>query len=263
MTWFQAFLLAVVEGLTEYLPISSTGHIILSSWAMGIHESPFVKDYTVMVQVGAILSVVILFWRRFILNYRLYPKVFVAFLPAVVVGLAVKRHIDILLGSVAIVGWSLLIGGILLVLTDRWLQRRRSQVDDFEDLTLKSAFQIGIFQCLAFVPGVSRAAATIWGGLYRGMSLPLATEFSFFLAVPTLAGASLLKLVKVWPTMTSTEWEMLIFGNIVSFFVGALAIRGFVHLVERRGLRYFGYYRIALGVLVLTILGLGHNIVFL
>ncbi|MBX3021831.1 MAG: undecaprenyl-diphosphate phosphatase [Bdellovibrionales bacterium] len=254
MSSMHAIVLAIVEGLTEYLPVSSTGHIILASWFMGIHEDAFVKDYTVMVQFGAILAVLVLYWRRFLLNFKIYPKVFVAFLPAAVIGLAIKNHVEKLIGNVTMVGIALLVGGVLLVLTDRWVRRLKVRVTRTEDLPLKSAFQIGLFQCLAMIPGTSRSAATIWGGLYQGMSLPLATEFSFFLAVPTLMGAGFLELRKVWPTLTSEQIDSLLWGNLISFVVGALTIRFFMHLVSRVGLRHFGYYRIVVGLLVLILI---------
>lgn len=260
MTFWQSIVLAVVEGLTEYLPISSTGHIILASWLMGIHEDAFVKDFTVMVQFGAILSVVCLYWRRFLLNFKLYPRVFVAFLPAVIVGLLVKDQIDAILGSVWIVGWALLVGGFLLIWTDRWIQRMGESRRNLETLPYPSAFRIGVFQVMAFVPGVSRAAASIWGGLYEGLSLRLATEFSFFLAVPTLTGAGFLKLVKIWPQIDGDMAQYLLVGNLVSFIVGAIAIKGFVELISRYGLKMFGYYRIVVGTVVLLILSLGYDV---
>ena len=260
MTTPHAILLAVVEGLTEYLPVSSTGHIILASWLLGINQESFVKDFTVMVQFGAILSVVILYWRRLVLNVKLYPKVVLAFLPAAVIGLALKKHIEAMLGSVEVVAWSLFVGGILLVMTDHWIQRLKHRVTKLEDLPLPSAVKIGLFQCLAMVPGTSRSAATIWGGLFVGLSLPLATEFSFFLAVPTLTGAGALELRKVWPTITSDQTTILIVGNLISFVVGALAVKWFVTLVSRYGLKYFGYYRIVIGALVLVALKFGARI---
>lgn len=263
MSLIQSLILAVVEGLTEYLPISSTGHIILSSWMMGIHQDPFVKDYTVMVQFGAILAVLVLYWRRFLLNVKIYPQVAVAFLPAAVVGLAVKKHIDVLLGSVWIVGAALFVGGILLILTDRWLHKKQAIYPAIEKLPYISALKIGLFQLMAFVPGVSRSAASIWGGIHQGLNLKTATEFSFFLAVPTLTGASLLKLMKVWPELDAGRVEMLVYGNIVSFIVGVIAIKGFVHFVEKHGLKYFGYYRVVLGLAVLLALALGQEVTFI
>jgi undecaprenyl-diphosphatase len=263
MTNLQAMILAVIEGLTEYLPVSSTGHIILGSWFMGINNDAFVKDYTVMVQFGAILAVVVLYWRRFILNVRLYPALLIAFLPAAVIGLLIKKHIDLLLGSVWIVGSTLFVGGVLLVLTDRWLRTHQVRVTKLEDLPWPSSIKIGLFQCLAFLPGMSRSAATIWGGLFEGLSLVAATEFSFFLAVPTLTGASFLKLLKVHSEITAEQWRTLLYGNVISFVVGIVAMRFFVHLIQRYGLKFFGYYRIVLGLLVLGILMMGHSIDFL
>jgi undecaprenyl-diphosphatase len=260
MTSAQSIILAVVEGLTEYLPVSSTGHIILASWFLGINQEPFVKDYTVMVQFGAIFAVVVLYWKRFILNFRLYPKVIVAVMPAAVIGLALRKHIEHLLGNVAVVGTTLLVGGVLLVLTDHWVRRLKVRVKSVDELPLPAALKIGIFQCMALVPGTSRSAATIWGGLFEGLSLPLATEFSFFLAVPTLTGAGLLEFRKVWPSLTGDQMQWLLWGNLISFVVGGLTIRFFMHLVSRFGLRHFGYYRIAAGAAVLILLALGMDI---
>lgn len=257
MTVLQSIILAIVEGLTEYLPISSTGHLILTSWLMNLNQDPFVKDFTVMVQFGAIISVLFLYWKRFLLNFRIYPQVAVAVLPAGVIGLAVKKHIDLLIGNVWVVAFALLIGGILLILTDRWIENRKHSGSSIEKLPKSSAFKIGLFQTLAFIPGVSRSAASIWGGLQQGLNMKTATEFSFFLAVPTLTGASLLKLIKVYPTITSEQVELLLYGNLVSFIVGALAIKAFVGAVERWGLKYFGYYRVLLGLAVLASLIFG------
>jgi undecaprenyl-diphosphatase len=263
MNFLQAMILAVVEGLTEYLPVSSTGHMIIASWIMGINQDTFVKGYTVMVQFGAILAVGVLFWRRFLLNFRIYPLVFLAFLPAAVIGLAVLKLVDFFLGNVWVVGSSLLVGGIALVLTDRWLRGHKVRIARVEDLTPLASLKVGFFQCLALIPGMSRSAATIWGGLSQGMSLVTATEFSFFLAFPTLTAATLLKAYKIFPTITADQWQMLAWGNVVSFVVGLLAIRSFVRLIERYGLKYFGIYRIIAGGLVLLALALGKEIVFL
>jgi undecaprenyl-diphosphatase len=254
MTFTQALILAVVEGLTEYLPVSSTGHIILTSWLMGIHENEFVKDYTVMVQFGAILAVVVLYWRKFILNLKVYPAVLIAFLPAAVVGLLVKKHIDVLLGSVTVVAVALLVGGVVLVWTDGWLKRRKSTVHDPAALSRASALKIGLFQLLAFIPGVSRSAASILGGLQQGMTPLAAAEFSFFLAAPTLTGASLIKLMKAWPSITPEQMNMILWGNVVSFVVGAAAIHTFVKMIAKYGFKWFGVYRILVGAAVLIFL---------
>ncbi len=260
MTLLQSLILAVVEGLTEYLPVSSTGHLILTSWMMGINQDPFVKDFTVMVQFGAILAVVLLYWRRFLLNFKIYPQVAVGVLPAIAIGLAVKKYIDVVLGNVWIVAIALLVGGVLLILTDAWVARKKTAGLKIEELPVPSALKIGFFQTMAFIPGVSRSAASIWGGLHQGLNLKTATEFSFFLAVPTLAGASLLKLLKAWPELTREHIEVLLYGNLVSFVVGALAIKGFVGVVERHGLKFFGYYRVVLGLLVIGVLVFGGEV---
>ncbi len=260
MTLAQAIFLAVVEGITEYLPISSTGHIILSSWLMGIHQEEFVKDYTVMVQFGAILAVLVLYWKKFVLNYRIYPVVLAGFIPAAIVGLLVKKQIDLILGNVFIVGAALFVGGVLLVFTDEWIRSLKPRVHTIEDLKPMPAFKVGLFQLLAFIPGVSRSAASIWGGLHQGMSLLTATEFSFFLAAPTLAGATFIKLVKVWPTLNPEQIQIIAIGNVVSFFVGAAAIHYFVQMIGRYGLKYFGYYRMIVGAAVLAAALLGENL---
>lgn len=260
MTLWQAFILAVVEGLTEYLPISSTGHIILTSWIMGIHHDEFVKDYTVMVQFGAILAVLVLYWKKFVLNLRLYPVVLVGFLPAAVVGLSVKKYIDLILDNVIVVGAALFVGGIALVFTDEWVRKIKPKFNKAEAITPRVALKIGLFQLLAFIPGVSRSAASIWGGLHQRMTLVAATEFSFFLAAPTLAGASFIKLLKVWPTLTAEQIQIIAVGNMVSFVVGAAAIFFFVRLIERYGLKHFGYYRMVVGAAVLAAALLGGDL---
>lgn len=260
MTLLQGTVLAVVEGLTEYLPVSSTGHIILSSWIMGINQEEFVKDYTVMVQFGAILAVVVLYWKRFVINTRIYPAVLIGFLPAAVVGLSVKKYIDVILGNVIVVGSALLIGGFLLVLTDKWTRSLKPTIHGSHNISARNGFWVGIFQLFAFIPGVSRSAASIWGGLHQGMNLVTATEFSFFLAVPTLTGASFIKLMKVWPQLTPEHLQIMALGNFISFVVGAASIHYFVRLVGRYGLKYFGYYRIIVGAAVLTAAILGENL---
>lgn len=263
MELWQSITLAIVEGLTEYLPISSTGHIILASWLMGIHEQPFTKDFTIMVQFGAILAVVVIYWRRFLQDRAMYARLVVAFLPAGVIGLLVKGQIDVLLGSVWVVAFALLIGGIALIYTKRIFARRVKSYQDINALTWRQALWIGLFQCLAFIPGMSRAASTIWGGLFVGLSLPLATQFSFLLAVPTLAGATFLKALKIAPTLTPDQLQLLVIGNLVSFVVGYLSIRGFINWVSRRGLESFGYYRVVVALLVLALLVFGQDLTLL
>ncbi|MCM2278845.1 MAG: undecaprenyl-diphosphate phosphatase [Oligoflexia bacterium] len=254
-TW-HAILLAIVEGLTEYLPISSTGHIIIASSLLGIHEAPFTKDYTVIVQFGAILSVLVLYWRRFLHSFHFYQKLFVAFLPAAVLGLLLKNKIDALLGNVVVVAVALILGGVVLLFAEKWFSRPDPR-HDISEVPYPQAALIGFIQCLAFVPGVSRSAATLLGGLSQRLSMKAAAEFSFFLAVPTLTGASLIKLLKALPTLDASHVQVLLIGNVVSFVVGAVTIRGFIGYLTRGGFRWFGYYRIALGLVILGLAASG------
>lgn len=254
---WQAITLSIVEGLTEYLPISSTGHMIIVSSMMGIQESPFTKDFTVMVQFGAILAVFFEYFRLFLRSWNIYKILFVGLLPAAIIGVLVKDKIDILLGSVWLVGWTTLIGGFILLATDQIFPDKRAIKRDVEKLTWKDSLVIGFFQCMAFFPGVSRSAASIWGGLTMKLDQTAATEFSFLLALPTLSGATLLKGLKAYHSFGSNEWHILLLGNAISFVVGWLAIRTFIQIVSKYGLKWFGLYRVILGVVVLTMLFTG------
>jgi undecaprenyl-diphosphatase len=259
MELWQAVILAIVEGLTEYLPISSTGHIIVASSLLGINEASFVKDYTVMVQFGAILSVVVLYWRRFIQGREIYLKLACAFLPAAVVGLLVKDVIDALLGNVVVVAIAFIIGGIILIFTDRMFSRNEG-VSNVAAIDVKRSVAIGLFQCAAFVPGVSRSAATILGGLFMNLDRKTAAEFSFLLAVPTLTAAGGLKLLKILPNIQAEQISSLVIGNIVSFVVGYITIKAFITYLGRHGFKAFGIYRIALGTLILLWILTGHTL---
>lgn len=259
MELWQAIILAVVEGLTEYLPISSTGHIIVASGLMGINENAFVKDYTVMVQFGAILSVLVLYWRRFLQGFAIYKKLAIAFLPAAGIGFVVKDQIDALLGSVTVVAWAFIIGGVVLILADRWF-RTGPEGGRIEGLTTKSAAIIGVFQCIAFIPGVSRSAATILGGLAQRLDRQSAAEFSFLLAVPTLTAAGGYKLIKILPTIQPDQISSLVIGNGVSFIVGVITIKAFIGYLGRKGFLVFGLYRIALGIAILAWLMSGRTL---
>lgn len=261
MTLLQSILLAFVEGLTEYLPISSTGHIILTSALLGIESDDFVKNFTVIVQFGAILSVVVVYWRRFFQTLEFYKKLFVAFLPAAVIGLLVKNKIDAILGSVEVVAWALVLGGIVLILIERRQtpQNQESQSTS-QEISTQQAFIIGLAQCFAFVPGVSRSGSSIVGALLLGINRKTAAELSFFLAVPTLAGATFLKVLKIAPTITSDQIHFILIGNVVSFVVGWVTIKGFIHFLTRYGFAHFGWYRIILGLILLGIIYSGHSL---
>lgn len=251
MTWIDALLLAFIEGLTEFLPVSSTGHLILTSSLMGIQEEGFVKSFNIIIQFGAILSVLFLYWRRFLPNLSFYKKVFIAFFPAAVIGLLVKDYIDAILGSVVVVAWALIIGGILLIWTDKRFEAQKTSGRTVDELSMSDCLKLGLIQCLAFIPGVSRSAATILGGLWLNMSRKEAAEFSFFLAVPTLTGASAVKALPLVKTIEPDQLGILAFGIVMSFVFALLAIRFFISLVSRYGFKHFGYYRIVVGLAVL------------
>lgn len=250
MTWFEVFILSAVEGLTEFLPISSTGHLILTSALFGIQEQDYVKNFNVIIQVGAILAVVVLYWRYFFQRYDFYWKLAIAFFPLAAVGFLLKKKIDVLLGSPSAVAWALIVGGVVLIAMDRipWLQRSNKKM---EDLTVRDCFLLGVFQCLALFPGVSRAGAVILGGLVVGLNRVQAAEFSFLLAVPTLAAAGVYKFLSASDSFTGSQTDSLLVGIGLSFVIALLAIKFFIGLLQRTGYSVFGVYRILLGGAVL------------
>jgi undecaprenyl-diphosphatase len=255
MSLLHNFLLSFIEGLTEYLPISSTGHIIITSWFLGINEDQFTKDFTVMVQFGAILAVLFLYRRRFLVSLEFYKKLFVGVLPAVVIGLSVKNYIDLILGSVWVVAISLIAGGIVLILVEkRFPQKNLADEFNYHTLTYKNALLVGLIQCFAFIPGVSRSAASILGGMSVGLTRKAAAEFSFFLAVPTLSGASLIKFLKIYPSLSTEVAQSLLIGNFISFLVGAITIKLFISYLSRHNFVPFGYYRIFAGAILIGLL---------
>jgi undecaprenyl-diphosphatase len=257
MSYLQALVLAIIEGITEFLLVSSTGLIIIGSSAMGIASSPFVKVFTVAIQFGAILSVLVLYWRRFLRSFSFYVKLLVAFIPAVVFGLLLKKQIDALLENIVVVALALIIGGIIFLWLDKLFANRSLRETSVDDVTLPRALRIGLFQVLSMIPGVSRSAATIIGGLTQGLSPTTAAEFSFFLAVPTMFAATCKTL---WDyitdeggTFTTQQLGLLAFGNVVAFIVAMIAIRAFIGYLTRHGFRIFGYYRIAAGIIILLL----------
>ncbi len=273
MTYWHALVLAIVEGITEFLPISSTGHMIIASALLGVQMTPFAKLYLVVIQLGAILSVLVVYWKRFFQSVDFYLKLLVAFLPIVLVGLLLKKHIDALLESVTTVGAMLLLGGVVLLFVDKWFPQEDSQKGGHPvtNPSWKEAFVIGLFQCLAVVPGVSRAAATIVGGLTQKLTRRAAAEFAFFLAVPTMAAAAVKDLYDYYKDVktqgldlshlfSAEQVKQLLLGNFVAFVVALLAIRLFVGFVTKYGFRAFGIYRIVVGGLLLLLIGLGVNL---
>ena len=273
MTTTEAVILGIVEGLTEFLPVSSTGHMMLTQALLHLHNTIFNRIFLINIQFGAILAVVFLYWRRFFQSMDFYYKIFVAFLPSAVLGLLLKKHIDVLLSSITTVAISWLIGGIILVLAD-WLFRKQIDVkstnefgvevtrEELVDINVswKQAFIIGCFQVIAMIPGVSRSAATIIGGMTQKFNIKVAAEFSFFLGVPTVFAAAAYETFKGYNDIRGIDLQALIIGNIVSFVVGMLAIKFFIELISRFGLKFFGYYRIILGTIVLILLATGHKL---
>ena len=274
MTILQSFILAIVEGLTEFLPVSSTGHMILTEGILGMESTAYLKAFTVMIQFGAILSVLVYYFRRFLPfpmfglkpdsstslgGWSLYGLMILGCIPAAVLGLLLNDYIDTLLGSTWVVLVMLFLGGILMLYIDRLFPEH-----DERPLRPKNALIIGLFQCLAMIPGVSRSMATIVGGMQQGLTRRQAAEFSFFLAIPTMAGATLLKGYKLYKELGvevfRDNWDTLLVGNVVAFIVALLAIKFFIGFVSKYGFRFFGYYRIALALIVALALLLGADL---
>lgn len=258
MTIFETIVIAIVEGLTEFLPVSSTGHMIITQKLLGMESSEFVKAFTVNIQFGAILSVIVLYWKRFFQSVDFYVKLLIAFLPAAVIGLLASDYIDEMLESVFVVALMLVLGGILMLFVDKWFNK---PVEN-QDMGWKRALKIGFYQCIAMIPGVSRSMASIVGGMTTGLSRKNAAEFSFFLAVPTMAAAAGYKLLKLFlepdgMTMMADNLMILLIGNLVAFVVAMAAIKFFIDFLTKYGFKAFGYYRIVVGILILTLLAFG------
>ena len=275
MNTIEAILIAIVEGLTEFLPVSSTGHMIITQNLLGVESTDFVKAFTVIIQFGAILSVVCLYWKRFfrlnpgkvtdlksfLYKFDFYWKLLVAFIPAAIFGLLFSDLIDSMLESVWIVAIMLVVGGIFMLFVDKIF----NHPDPQDRMTEKRAFIIGLFQCIAMIPGVSRSMATIVGGMAQRLSRKAAAEFSFFLAVPTMFAATAYKMLKLFLEPNGTEVlreniGVLIIGNVVAFIVALLAIKFFIGFVTKYGFKAFGYYRIIVGGVILVMMLMGYNL---
>ncbi|MEQ8218189.1 MAG: undecaprenyl-diphosphate phosphatase [Arenibacter sp.] len=251
MDIFEAIILAIIEGITEYLPVSSTGHMIITSSFFGIAQEDFTKLFTIVIQMGTILSVVVLYFKRFFQSIDFYYKLLVAFIPAVVLGLLLSDVIDALLESPIVVAISLVIGGLILLRVDELF----GNSEDTE-ISYSTAFKIGLFQCLAMIPGVSRSGASIVGGMTQKLSRTAAAEFSFFLAVPTMLGATLKKSYDYYNagfTLSAEQINLLIIGNVVGFVVALFAIKTFIGYLSKHGFKVFGYYRIIVGIAIIVI----------
>jgi len=262
MSILHAIILAIVEGLTEFLPVSSTGHMIIAATLLGIQSNNFTKLFIVSIQLGAILSVVVLYFKRFFKNWDFYLKLIAAFIPTGILGLLLKKRIDLLLENVTVVAVMLLLGGIILLFIDKWFAKNELEPEKEQEITYKNAFIIGIFQSLAMVPGVSRSAATIIGGLTQKLNRKTAAEFSFFLAVPTMFAATVKSL---WDDKqllidNSDSWVILLIGNAVAFIVAMAAIKFFIGFLTKHGFKAFGYYRIIVGAILLILILSGVNL---
>lgn len=247
MNIIQTIVIAIIEGLTEFLPISSTGHMILATAAMKIHESEFVKTFEIAIQLGAIMAIALMYIKRFFTSLDIYYKLIVAFLPTAVVGFLAYDYIKAYLFNPIVVSASLIVGGIVLIWIDKKVVSRDTKVADIEEIPYKNAFYIGLIQCISMIPGTSRAAATIVGGVFNGFNKKQATEFSFLLAVPTMFAASGYDLLKTPINFTSQELAMLGIGLGVAFVTAWFAVKVFLKIVENYGFIHFGYYRIVLG----------------
>lgn len=261
MSLFETIVIAIVEGLTEFLPVSSTGHMIITQNLLGMENSDFLKAFTVNIQFGAILSVIVLYWKRFFQSWDFYWKLLIAFLPAAVIGFLAADYIDNLLENVWVVAVMLVVGGVFMLFVDKLF----AATDDNQKIDWKRALKIGFFQCIAMIPGVSRSMATIVGGMSTKLSRKNAAEFSFFLAVPTMAAAAGYKLLKLVldpaaATMLTDNLVTLLIGNVVAFIVAMAAIKFFIGFLTKHGFKAFGYYRIVIGGLIIVLLLLGRDL---
>jgi undecaprenyl-diphosphatase len=253
MSILQAIIIAIIEGLTEFLPVSSTGHMILADSLMNIQDKEFAKTFEIVIQLGAIMAVLFLYIKRFFVGISIYSKLFVAFLPTGIIGFLAYKTIKHYLFNPFTVSVSLIIGGVVLVLLDKWSEEKKSEYKDIEDISYAGAFKIGMIQCLSMIPGVSRAAATIFGGVFSGLDRKQAAEFSFLLAIPTMFAASGYDLLKEKDNIHSDDITILLIGALVAFIVAIIAVKGFIALLTKYGFKHFGYYRIVLGVLFLLL----------
>ncbi|MHB8260203.1 MAG: undecaprenyl-diphosphate phosphatase [Bacteroidia bacterium] len=254
MSYLQAIVLAIVEGLTEFLPVSSTGHMIITTGLMNMPVTEFVKLFTVCIQLGAIAAVVVMYFKRFFQSVNFYYKLFVAFIPAAIAGVLLGDVIDSLLESPLGVAIALFLGGIIFLFIDKWFTKE--EILSTNEVTYIQALKIGLFQCIALIPGVSRSGATIVGGLSQKLNRKTAAEFSFFLAVPTMFAATGKKLYDFYKhngLPSANEVKLLAVGNIVAFVVALLAIKVFIHFLTKHGFKLFGWYRIVVGAIIILL----------
>jgi undecaprenyl-diphosphatase len=254
LDYLQAFILAIIEGLTEFLPVSSTGHMVIASSFMGIGDDDFVKLYEVAIQLGAIIAVVVLYWKKFFdfSKWQFYLKLIIAVIPALIFGKLLNDFIDDKLGNPIFIAIVLLVGGIILLFIDKLF--KAPQISEESEISNLTAFKIGCFQVLAIVfPGLSRSAATIIGGMQQKLTRHAAAEFSFFLAVPTMCAATGYKLLKGYELLNTENVKLLLFGNLIAFIVAIIAIKSFIGFLSKHGFWMFGWYRIVVGIVILAL----------
>lgn len=249
MTFLHAVILGLIEGMTEFLPVSSTGHMILLSSAFGIGADEFVKTFEIFIQLGAILAIVFMYAKRYIKTFELYKKLFVAFIPTAIIGFALYKVIKMFLFSPIVVAISLIVGGVILVLVEKQKWFHSDKEEPLENISYKNAAIIGLIQSLSVIPGVSRAAATIIGGMSRGLSKKQATEFSFLLAIPTMAAATGFDLVRADLNFDRHALMLLGIGFVVAAISAWFTVKLFLKFIEKSGFALFGYYRIVLGTI--------------
>ncbi len=254
MSIFDAIVLGIIEGLTEFLPISSTGHLILASTLLGIPQSSFNKTFEIVIQFGAILSVVFLYFNRIKDNIELWKKIITAFVPTGIIGFVLYKIIKQYLFNPYVVVISLIIGGFLIIIIEKMMSKSQFVITKMEDVSYKKALFIGVMQSLAVIPGTSRSAATIIGGLFSGMDRKTAVEFSFLLAIPTMFAATGYDLLKTGINLDSSQWHLIAIGFVVSFISAIVAVKSFIAFVSRFTLISFGVYRIIIGILFIFLL---------
>jgi undecaprenyl-diphosphatase len=258
MDIIQSIIIGIVEGLTEFLPVSSTGHMIITEKLLGVKEDDFVKLFTVAIQLGAILAVVVLYWKKFFdfTRWQFYAKLVAGVIPALFFGYLFAEKIDSLLASTTTVVISMILGGFVLLFVDNFF--KNPTVETEEKISFQKAFIIGLWQVIAMIPGVSRSAASIIGGMQQKLTRKLAAEFSFYLAVPTMLAATGYKLLKGYKTFSSENIKVLAIGNVVAFIVALIAIKFFIGFLQKHGFRIFGYYRIIVGIILLLLMIAGY-----
>lgn len=257
MTVTESIIIAIVEGITEFIPISSTGHMIIAEKLLHLADNDFLKVFTVAIQLGAILAVVVLYFKKFFdfSRWQFYLKLMIAVLPALIIGFLLSKKIDALLDSALTVAITMLLGGIVLVFIDKAF--KRPVIRDEKQVSYTRGFVIGIWQCIAMIPGVSRSAASIIGGMQQKLTRSAAAEFSFFLAVPTMLAATgykLYKHIKEHGSFSSEEIKLLSIGNVVAFVVALLAIKFFISFLKKHGFKVWGVYRIIVGIALLVLI---------